>query len=289
MSKTTYHSQFQCYSPHNENEQLSVKKSFDSIISIYNPENELIDMNQEKKGFSQLFDEYGYVVFRNEDFEKQKFIQNFDDGFHESMPYDISPQTLDGESVPLCISPQNLDDESIPSVIKPQNDGCYESNPFSPQNQFKSQISIPQPENIVEKHTMERKFPDKNFCRYILLYIFRTIENKQYEEIISNICSQFQVNYKDFVQYYSKQRVLIIGYQALKKELIYNDDDSIRDQNRKKAFKEVLVWYLNKLATKQILSSKKQKIKDYIKFKNYVMLYNIHNPKGWTGNKIQWN
>lgn len=47
-----------------------------------------------------------------------------------------------------------------------------------------------------------------------------------------------------------------MGYKALKNELIY-DNDSIPDQKRKKAFKEVLVWYLDKLATKHILLSKK--------------------------------
>ncbi|CAK57291.1 unnamed protein product (macronuclear) [Paramecium tetraurelia] len=252
MSKTTYHPQFQCSSPVNDEELLSVKKSFDSEISIYNPENELQDMNQAQKGFSQLFDDYGYIVFRNGDLEKQKSIQI-------------------------------IDNESFAFIEEEDNSLNLFHDQYSESKQKYDPIKIKE-----EPPQRPKKFLDKNFCRYILLYAFRTIENNQFAETISSICSQFQFNYNDFIQYYTKQRVLIMGYQALKKELIY-DGDSIQNQNRKKAFKEVLVWYLNTLATKQILSSKKQNIKDYLKFKNYVMLYNIHNPKAWTGNKIQWN
>ncbi|CAD8209288.1 unnamed protein product [Paramecium pentaurelia] len=132
-----------------------------------------------------------------------------------------------------------------------------------------------------------KKFLDKSFCRYIMLYAIRTIENQQYAEIIRDICSQFQVNYNTFVEYYRKQRILIMGYRALKDELIY-DSDTLPNQNRKKAFKVFLVWYLDKFATKHILLSKKQNIKEYLKFKNYVMSYYVHNPKSWIGNKPQW-
>ncbi|CAD8110815.1 unnamed protein product [Paramecium primaurelia] len=132
-----------------------------------------------------------------------------------------------------------------------------------------------------------KKFLDKSFCRYIMLYAIRTIENQQYAEIVRDICSQFQVSYNIFVEYYRKQRILIMGYRALKGELIY-DSDTLPNQNRKKAFKEFLVWYLDKIATKHILLSKKQNIKEYLKFKNYVMSYYVHNPKSWIGNKPLW-
>ncbi|CAK62780.1 unnamed protein product (macronuclear) [Paramecium tetraurelia] len=131
------------------------------------------------------------------------------------------------------------------------------------------------------------KFKDKSYCRYILLYMFRTIENKQFAGIIRDICSDFSVNYDTFVEYYRQQRILIMGYKALKTELIY-ENQPLTIQNRKKAFKQVLVWYLDRLATKHILSSKKQNFKEYLKFKNYVMSYYIHNPKSWTGNKPLW-
>ncbi|CAD8212611.1 unnamed protein product [Paramecium octaurelia] len=154
-------------------------------------------------------------------------------------------------------------------------------------DQNKIDVLSPPKQSDQQKKSIKKKFQDKSYCRYILLYVFRTIENKQFAEIIGDICSQFQVNYDTFVEYYRKQRILIMGYQALKKELIY-ENQSLPIQNRKKAFKQVLAWYLDKLATKHILSSKKQNFKEYLKFKNYVMSYYIHNPKSWAGNKPQW-
>lgn len=47
-----------------------------------------------------------------------------------------------------------------------------------------------------------------------------------------------------------------MGYQNLKKELIM-DDDTNEVKNRKMAFKDILIWYMNNLATKHILNSKK--------------------------------
>ncbi|CAD8111832.1 unnamed protein product [Paramecium sonneborni] len=142
----------------------------------------------------------------------------------------------------------------------------------------------PQPQPISKSKIL---FPEKSFCRYILLYVFRTIENPLYAEIIRDICCRHQIKYDDFKDYYKQQRILIMGYQALKKELIYDKDD-ILIQNRKKAFKNILVWYFDKLATKHILLSKKQDFKGYLKFKNFVMSYYIHDPKNWAGNKPEW-
>ena len=66
------------------------------------------------------------------------------------------------------------------------------------------------------------------------------------------------------------------------------DNDTVEVQRRKCAFKEFLIWYMDKLASKHILNSKKQDLKEYLKFKNEVMSYYIHVPKNWLGNRPEW-
>ncbi|CAD8100992.1 unnamed protein product [Paramecium primaurelia] len=243
----------------------------DSIIQNYDQEDELMDLQQNQGGFQELFYEFENIISPNEDAKKQIYFQISDNENNVNFDLESSIQISDNE--------KNVNLYSEPSIQMFDNE---KNENFG----LESNIQIINPQKTPEK-IPKKKFNEKSYCRYILLYLFRTIENKQYAEIITQICSIYQINYSNFVEYYRKQRILIMGYQSLKKELIY-DKDSIPDQNRKKAFKEVLIWYLDKLATKQILLSKKQNFEGYLKFKNYVMSYYIHTPKSWAGNKPQW-
>ncbi|CAD8122432.1 unnamed protein product [Paramecium sonneborni] len=234
-------------------QELPLLKS-DSFIYNYNEAAELEEIGQDQLVFNKEFQEYQEILFENEWSKKNYFQKSFSKYSDDS--------NISGPSTQFCQS-------------------CQQQNCICSQFCQKCQC------NICNCSTKKKKFLDKSYCRYILLYVFRTIENQQYAQIIRDICCKFQVNYDDFKSYYKKQRLLTIGYQSLKKELIYDNDD-IADQNRKKAFKNVLQWYLDKVATKHILLSKKQNFQGYLKFKNYVLSYYIHDPKNWVGNKPSW-
>lgn len=105
---------------------------------------------------------------------------------------------------------------------------------------------------------------------------------------MESICLRNKAPYQLFKDHYIKQRTVIMGYQLLKKELIINPNDAVEVKNRKKAFQEYLKFYLDRLATKDILLSKKQDLAGYLSFKNFVMSYYVRLPMEWHGNKPEW-
>lgn len=110
----------------------------------------------------------------------------------------------------------------------------------------------------LKSNAQKKKFYDKSFCRYIILYAFRALEREEYWEFVEAICLQNGAPSQLFKDYYIKQRTVIMGYQLLKNELIINHNDAVEVVNRKKAFQDYMKFYLDRLATKDILRSKKQ-------------------------------
>ncbi|KAM3143293.1 hypothetical protein pb186bvf_004625 [Paramecium bursaria] len=139
----------------------------------------------------------------------------------------------------------------------------------------------------VEDGKKKKKFKNKNFCRYIILSAFRTLEKELYQNSIKDICREFSVDFEKFKTYYIKQRPVIMGYQLLRQELIANDI-SYEVNQRKKAFKQFMIFYLDRIATKDILSSKKGDTKEYMLYKNIVLTYYVNNPEIWQGNAPEW-
>lgn len=144
---------------------------------------------------------------------------------------------------------------------------------------------LPQP---LKSTAPNKKFFDKSFCRYIILYAFRALEREECWEFVEDICLRNNAPYQLFKDHYIKQRTVIMGYQLLKKELIINHYDAVEVVNRKKAFQDYLKFYLDRLATKDILLSKKQNLAGYLSFKNFVMSYYVRRPTEWRGNKPEW-
>ncbi|CAK78997.1 unnamed protein product (macronuclear) [Paramecium tetraurelia] len=140
---------------------------------------------------------------------------------------------------------------------------------------------------IKKQSKKERNLKDykKNICRNILRHAIKSMNNDQ--DCITYL-SELVDNSKQFSLYYNKQLEQITGFRVLRDHLIEMKEDSQIVKNRKLAFKYYLLWYLNSKATAMILRGETQNPQEYLRYKNEVLMYYIHQPHEWMSNNPEW-
>ncbi|CAD8047591.1 unnamed protein product [Paramecium sonneborni] len=139
----------------------------------------------------------------------------------------------------------------------------------------------------IKKQSKDRNLNDykKNICRNILRHAIKSMINDQ--DCIAYI-SELVDDSKQLSIYYNRQLELITGYRVLRDQLIQLKDDDLLVRNRKQAFKQYLLWYLKTKATAMILRGESQNPEEYLRYKNEVLMYYIHQPHEWMSNNPQW-
>ncbi|KAM3127806.1 hypothetical protein pb186bvf_020085 [Paramecium bursaria] len=136
----------------------------------------------------------------------------------------------------------------------------------------------------IKKIKPQKRDYKKNICRNLLRHAIKSMIN-------CNLCSSYLEELVDdvqyFKQYYNKILESITGFRVLREQLISTNDKEI-DQNRKRAFKQYLIWYLETRATQIILQGETKYPTEYIKYKNEVLLYYVQEPEKWNSNNPEW-
>ncbi|CAD8108812.1 unnamed protein product [Paramecium sonneborni] len=129
-------------------------------------------------------------------------------------------------------------------------------------------------ENVFRRQVkMEKKQKFQNECRYIIGNAIKAMES-------------FGLH-QDIVKYYKRVASSIIGFQALKQHLTINEIDSNEIVQRKRVFQSYLIEFLQKKASLYILKSKKkQRLRQYLQYKNKIMLYYVAYPEQWKRNEL---
>ncbi|CAD8099951.1 unnamed protein product [Paramecium primaurelia] len=129
-------------------------------------------------------------------------------------------------------------------------------------------------ENVFKRQLKkEKKSKFQNECRYIVGNAIQAMENFELPQ--------------DIVNYYKRIGSSIIGFQALKQHLILNKDDSNETIQRKRIFQGYLIEFLQKKASLYILKSrKKQKLRQYLQYKNNIMMFYVKYPELWHRNEL---
>ncbi|CAD8137392.1 unnamed protein product [Paramecium pentaurelia] len=158
---------------------------------------------------------------------------------------------------------------------------------ISHQEIIKKENSSTLNKKIKKQSKKERNLKDykKNICRNILRHAIKSMNNDQ--DCI-NYLSELVDNSKQFSMYYNRQLEQITGFRVLRDHLIQLKEDSQIVQNRKLAFKHYLLWYLKSKATAMILRGETQNPQEYLRYKNEVLIYYIHQPHEWISNNPEW-
>ncbi|CAD8184790.1 unnamed protein product [Paramecium octaurelia] len=129
-------------------------------------------------------------------------------------------------------------------------------------------------ENVFRRQLKkEKKSKFQNECRYIVGDAIQAMENFDLPQ--------------EVVKYYRRIASSIIGFQALKQHLILNKDDSSETVQRKRIFQSYLIEFLQKKASLYILKSrKKQKLRQYLQYKNKIMMFYVKYPEQWQRNEL---
>jgi hypothetical protein len=62
----------------------------------------------------------------------------------------------------------------------------------------------------------------------------------------------------------------------------------VEDLKRKNHFKNYLAWFLINRASIQIIQGEVSNPREYIKYKNEVLLYYVQRPEEWYSNTAEW-
>ena len=114
------------------------------------------------------------------------------------------------------------------------------------------------------------------------------MENVIYQVKVLTICLKYNIDVDEFKQFYSKARTTFSGYKVLRKHLLIESIDSEATMNRKRAFRDFMIWYVDNISTSYILNSKsgKNHLKACLEYKNFVLAYYVRFPERWIGNQV---
>ncbi|CAD8047400.1 unnamed protein product [Paramecium primaurelia] len=135
------------------------------------------------------------------------------------------------------------------------------------------------------KKERNQKDYKKNICRNILRHAIKSMYKDQ--DCISYI-SELVDDAKQFSMYYNRQLEQITGFRVLREHLVQIQEDNQIVKNRKQAFRHYLLWYLKSKSTLMILRGETQNPQEYIRYKNEVLMYYIHQPHEWMSNNPEW-
>ena len=120
---------------------------------------------------------------------------------------------------------------------------------------------------------------DKNICRYIARQCIRCFVDKMYEAEVLRFAAQDQALYGRARLFMLGQLELISGYRALVELLTVDESDP--DADCVAVFRSFAKWFLKERSNRYILSGNMVNKKQYIRYKNSVMLRYIEAPTKW--------
>ena len=91
-----------------------------------------------------------------------------------------------------------------------------------------------------------------------------------------------------FVQLYSSKLEVISGFRVLKDEIIGRDSDPPEVKLRKECFRRYLEWFTRERASLYIIKGEATNLREYLQYKNEVLLYYLKRPSEWYSNKPLW-
>lgn len=92
----------------------------------------------------------------------------------------------------------------------------------------------------------------------------------------------------NFTQYYNKHLEQITGFRVLKNHLILSPDESPEVTTRKLRFRKYLAWFLSDRASLHIILGEVNNPREYLRYKNEVLLYYVQRPEEWYSNAALW-
>ncbi|CAD8095654.1 unnamed protein product [Paramecium primaurelia] len=142
------------------------------------------------------------------------------------------------------------------------------------ENQFKKSKSSP-----------SKRDYKKNICRNILRQAVKSMRRGKQVEFLQ---MELQQETSHFIDYYQKNLHNINGFRSLKNQLIIDQKDTPQLKLWKCVFQSYMVWFLNQRASLFILNGEANNFKEYLRFKNEVMLFYSQFPEQWYSNEPAW-
>lgn len=149
------------------------------------------------------------------------------------------------------------------------------------------QEEVPKPilENVwtlgMKQKKIKKQNSEKNICRYITRQCIRSFIDKIYESKVLALC-QNNLNLYESSQSLLKSNIeLISGQRALNDFLNYSE--TTEELRIKQVFRQFMVWFLKERYIRYIISGNMANKKQYIKYKNQVMLQLINKTSSRTG------
>ncbi|KAM3140438.1 hypothetical protein pb186bvf_007418 [Paramecium bursaria] len=137
----------------------------------------------------------------------------------------------------------------------------------------------------IQQNAAQRDYK-KNICRNIVRQAIKAMQNKNSMAYLRRQLDEDDL--QTFQKYFLQNIEILSGFRVLKDNLVIFEDDSINVQQRKRIFKDYLVWFLTTQGTYSILSCEANNIKEYLRYKNEILLYYIQVPELWYSNKALW-
>ncbi|CAD8200233.1 unnamed protein product [Paramecium octaurelia] len=137
----------------------------------------------------------------------------------------------------------------------------------------------------ISKSSPSQRDYKKNICRNILRQAVKSMRRGRQLEFLQ---MELQQETSRFIDYYQSNLHNINGFRSLKNQLIINQKDTSEQKLWKRAFQSYLVWFLNQRASLFILNGEANNFKEYLRFKNEVMLFYTQFPEQWCSNEPAW-
>ncbi|CAD8206816.1 unnamed protein product [Paramecium pentaurelia] len=137
----------------------------------------------------------------------------------------------------------------------------------------------------ISKSSPSQRDYKKNICRNILRQAVKSMRRGKQFEFLQ---MELQKETSHFIDYYQKNLHSINGFRSLKNQLIIDQKDTSELKLWKRVFQSYMVWFLNKRASLFILNGEANNFKEYLRFKNEVMLFYTQFPEQWCSNEPSW-
>ncbi|CAD8117880.1 unnamed protein product [Paramecium sonneborni] len=137
----------------------------------------------------------------------------------------------------------------------------------------------------ISKSSPSQRDYKKNICRNILRQAVKSMRRGKQFEFLQ---MELQQETSHFIDYYQKNLQNINGFRSLKKQLIIDQKDMGEQKLWKRVFQSYMVWFLNQRASLFILNGEANNFKEYLRFKNEVMLFYAQFPEQWCSNEPSW-